>query len=243
VPTVKGDLMDATATAQTFLSCVKLTGQSFGSAHIIAVLRGSRAEKVLSRRHDRLSVFGIGKEHSTEQWRALAQHFIRLGLLEQDFEFGGLRLAPKGWDVLHGKEKALVPCARAPLARAGAAASEHRDTSAIVRPATRRRFQEMGQLFAAGQSLEKIAQQYDIRRETVIQNLCRFHEAGGALDSERVLAASGSPEQERSRVLSAFERLGHGRLAPVYQALSGAVPYEELHLLRLYLLSAFKQYD
>jgi ATP-dependent DNA helicase RecQ len=94
----------------------------------------------------------------------------------------------------------------------------------------------MGQLFVAGQSLEQIAQHYDILPETVIQNLCRFLEAGGTLDPARVLAASCLPEPERARVLSAFERLGHGRLAPVYQALSGAVPYEELHLLRLHVL-------
>ena len=43
VQTVKGDLADVTAAAQMFLSCVKLTGQSFGAAHTIAVLRGSRA--------------------------------------------------------------------------------------------------------------------------------------------------------------------------------------------------------
>ena len=91
VQTVKGELRDATAATRMFLSCVKLTGQSFGVAHIIAVLRGSQAEKVLARRHDRLNVFGIGREYSTEQWRELAQQFIRLGLLEQDFEYGGLR--------------------------------------------------------------------------------------------------------------------------------------------------------
>ena len=109
VQPAQSEMTDATAAAQTFLSCVKLTGQSFGPAHIIAVLRGSRAEKVLARHHDRLSVFGIGKGQSTEQWRALAQQFIRLGLLEQDFEFGSLHLTPKGWDVLHGTAKALVP--------------------------------------------------------------------------------------------------------------------------------------
>jgi ATP-dependent DNA helicase RecQ len=125
VQTVKGDLTDATTAAQVFLSCVKLTGQSFGLAHIIAVLRGSRAKKVVARRHDRLSVFGIGKEHSTEQWRALAQQFIRLSLLEQELEFGSLRLASKGWDVLNGKEKVFVARERAPLAAAAATTSHH----------------------------------------------------------------------------------------------------------------------
>jgi ATP-dependent DNA helicase RecQ len=125
VQTVKGDLTDATAAAQLFLSCVKMTGQSFGPGHIIAVLRGSRAKKVVARRHDRLSVFGTGKEHSAEQWRKLAQQFIRVGLLEQDFQFGSLRLTPKGWVVLQGKEKVLVPFERAPLTPAPATASRH----------------------------------------------------------------------------------------------------------------------
>jgi superfamily II DNA helicase RecQ len=240
---VKGETTDATAAAQKFLSCVKLTGQSFGPAHLIAVLRGSRAEKVLARQHDRLSVFGIGQEHSTEQWRVLAEQFIRLGLLEQDFEFGSLHLAPKGWDVLHGKAKALVPREQVPLATTETAASEPFVRRAVIRPATRHRFQEIGRLFAAGQSLDQVARHFDILPETAVQNLCRFHEAGGTLDPERLLAASRLPGFERARVLSAFERLGHGRLAPVYEALSRAVPYEELHLLRLYRLLTLKQYD
>ena len=243
VQPVNGETTDATAAAQKFLSCVKLTGQNFGPAHIIAVLRGSRAERVLGRRHDRLSVFGTGKEHSTEQWRVLAQQFIRLGLLEQDFEFGGLHLPSKGWDVLHGKEKVLVPRERAPRTAERAVASERRTRSTIIRPVTRRRFQEIGQLFAAGQSLEQIAQHYSILPETVIQNLCRFHESGGSLDPERLLAASRLPAPERARVLRAFERLGHQRLTPVYEALAGAVPYDELHLLRMYLLLSFQQHD
>ena len=236
IQTVNSEMADATTAAQKFLSCVKLTGQSFGPAHIIAVLRGSRAAKVMARRHDRLSAFGIGKEHSTEQWRALAQQFIKLGLLEQDFEFGSLHLMPKGWDVLHGKEKALVPCERAPLTATGAAAPVQKDSSALIRPALRQRFQEIGQLFAAGQSLDQVARHFDILPETIIQHLCRFHEAGGTLDPERLLAASRLPRTERARVMSAFERLGHQRLAPVYEALARAVPYRELHLLRLYRL-------
>ncbi len=226
VPTVKGDLTDATAAAQQFLSCVKLTGQSFGAAHIIAVLRGSRAEKVLARRHDRLDVFGTGREYSTQEWAAWAQQFIRLGLLEPELEFGSLRLAHKGWDVLQGRQKVLVPSEGAPLKATRPAESGRGATGSLVRPATQRRFHEMGRLFASGQSLQQIAQHYNILPETVIQNLFRFHEAGETLDPARVLAASRLPEPERVRVLSAFARLGHARLAPVYEALSRAVPYE-----------------
>jgi ATP-dependent DNA helicase RecQ len=243
VQPAKGEMTDATGAAQKFLSCVKLTGQSFGLAHIIAVLRGSRAKKVLARRHDCLSIFGIGKEHSTEQWSALAQQFIRLGLLEQDLEFGSLHLTPKGWNVLHGKDKVLVPCERTPHAAAAMAASEQHTDAAIIRPPPRHRFQEIGQLFAGGQSLDQIAQHFDILPETALQHLCRFHEAGGILDPESLLSASRLPVPERARVFRSFERLGHQRLAPVYNALSGTVPYQELHLLRLYRLLMLKQHD
>jgi hypothetical protein len=36
------------------------------------------------------------------------------------------------------------------------------------------------------------------------------------------------------RTLSAFDELGDERLGPVHEALFGEIPYEELHLLRLY---------
>lgn len=117
-----GETADMTVAAQKFLSCVKLTGQMFGPGHIIAVLRGSRAERVLTRRHDQLSTYGAGKEYPAEKWRELAQQFIHLGLVEQDLEFGGLYLTPKAWDVLKDKEKVLVP-AEHPLAPAAPAAA------------------------------------------------------------------------------------------------------------------------
>lgn len=96
--------VDVTTAAQKFLSGVKNTGECFGPAHIIAVLRGSQSARVLARQHDRLSLYGTGKEHSAETWRELAQQFIQLGLVDQDLEHGGLRLTERGWEVLRGKQ-------------------------------------------------------------------------------------------------------------------------------------------
>ena len=103
-----------------------------------------------------------------------------------------------------------------------------------MRVAGKRRFQEVGEQFAAGQSLDGISERYGIKRETAIQHLQQFHESGGQLDASRLLALSRLSEPDRGRVLAAFEQLGMERLAPVYEALSGAISYEELHLLRLY---------
>ncbi|MEE8552785.1 MAG: DNA helicase RecQ [Desulfobacterales bacterium] len=95
---------DITVAAQKFLSCVRRTGERFGAGHIIDVLRGSEAKKVLRFGHQRLSTYGIGKEYSKKQWFHLSRQFIQKGLIIQDMEYGGLEITAKAWDVFQGKE-------------------------------------------------------------------------------------------------------------------------------------------
>lgn len=94
---------DLTVPAQKFLSCVHRTGQRFGSSHIIDVLRGSNAEKVLQNQHNLLSTYNIGNEFNKKQWMALARQLIQKGLLNQEEQYGGLKLTQKAADVLKGK--------------------------------------------------------------------------------------------------------------------------------------------
>ena len=99
------DLKDITVAAQKFLSCAKRTGERFGAGHIIDVLRGSQAKKVLKFRHQRLSTYGIGEEFSKKQWFHLSRQFIQKGLMAQDMEFGSLSLTDKAWGVLKREDK------------------------------------------------------------------------------------------------------------------------------------------
>ncbi len=101
------DLKDITIAAQKFLSCAKRTGERFGAGHIIDVLRGSEAKKVLKFGHQNLSTYGIGQDLSKRQWFHLSRQFVQKGLLIQDMEFGSLKLADKAWKVMKGKEKVL----------------------------------------------------------------------------------------------------------------------------------------
>ena len=94
--------VDLTIAAQKFLSCVKRTGEKFGSIHVIDVLRGSKARKVLQFGHHKLSTYGIGDSYSKKQWQQLARQFLHQGLLDQDMEFGSLKLTARGWEVLRG---------------------------------------------------------------------------------------------------------------------------------------------
>jgi ATP-dependent DNA helicase RecQ len=94
---------DLTVPAQKFLSCVHRTGQRFGAGHIIDVLRGSNAEKVLQNQHNLLSTYNIGNELNKKQWMTLSRQLIQKKLLQQEEQFGGLKLTELAADVLKGK--------------------------------------------------------------------------------------------------------------------------------------------
>jgi len=95
--------VDLTIAAQKFLSCLKRTGERFGSVHIIDVLRGSKAKKVLQFGHHKLSTYGIGIDYSKKQWQQMSRQFLHQGLMAQDMDFGSLKLTDRGWDVLTGE--------------------------------------------------------------------------------------------------------------------------------------------
>jgi ATP-dependent DNA helicase RecQ len=81
---------DATIPAQKLLSCVfrvrQHSGFSMGLAHVINVLTGSKAARLLELGHDRVSTYGIGKDIPTDQWKAIGRELIRLGFLYQNAE-------------------------------------------------------------------------------------------------------------------------------------------------------------
>ncbi|MDO8689757.1 MAG: ATP-dependent DNA helicase RecQ, partial [Dehalococcoidia bacterium] len=74
---------DYTAPAQMLLSCARRTGELFGAAHLIDVLRGSRAEGVLRHRHDKLSVYGIGRDRPKSEWQYIAHEMLRRGYMRK----------------------------------------------------------------------------------------------------------------------------------------------------------------
>jgi ATP-dependent DNA helicase RecQ len=101
----KKETEDLSVTAQKLLSCVKRTGESFGVEHVIDVLRGSKAQKIVRRGHHKLSTYAIGLEYAKNQWRHLARQLLHKGFMTQDMEYGGLRLTSKAWDLFRGQAK------------------------------------------------------------------------------------------------------------------------------------------
>lgn len=115
------EMVDITEAAQKFLTAVQQTGQGFGCAYVVDVLRGSRNQRILDRRHENLKVYGTGKEHSAKQWRAWADVLLDEGLLEQDLEYGTLRLTRDAQAVLRGERQVMAAAETAlPTARSDA---------------------------------------------------------------------------------------------------------------------------
>ncbi len=74
---------DWTIEAQKFLSCVYRCEQRFGMNYIIDVLRGSRKKKIIELKHEQLSTYGIGQDHTVEEWRMLCRALIHQDYLEE----------------------------------------------------------------------------------------------------------------------------------------------------------------
>jgi ATP-dependent DNA helicase RecQ len=97
---------DATEEARKALSAAYRTGQRFGAAYLIDVLRGTDEPRIAQFGHDRLTVYGIGREHDANRWRSILRQLVALGLLDVDVDgYGALRLSERSRAVLTGGER------------------------------------------------------------------------------------------------------------------------------------------
>jgi ATP-dependent DNA helicase RecQ len=102
-------LRDGKVLAQKLLSCAYRTGQRFGAMHLIDVLIGRMTERVKQFGHDKLSVFGIGRDLNEQQWRAALRQLVAMGHLRSDGEaFGALKLTETSRAVLKGETEVML---------------------------------------------------------------------------------------------------------------------------------------
>ncbi|MDB9306452.1 MULTISPECIES: DNA helicase RecQ [Cyanophyceae] len=94
-------VQDWTIEAMKFLSCVARCKERFGMLHIIEVLRGSKSQRVIQNKHDKLSTYGIGKDKTLDEWRMLGRSLLHQGLLEQTNDgYSVLKLNALSWEVM-----------------------------------------------------------------------------------------------------------------------------------------------
>jgi ATP-dependent DNA helicase RecQ len=97
------EMVEGQAVGQQALSAVLRTGQRFGAAHIIDVLRGAKTEKILSLGHDELPTYGVGAARDKNAWRSIIRQLVAAGFLNLDIAgYGGLTITATGRDLLRG---------------------------------------------------------------------------------------------------------------------------------------------
>ncbi len=102
-------LRDGKVIAQKLLSCAYRTGQRFGAMHLIDILIGRLTERITQFGHDKISVFGIGRELNEKQWRAASRQLVAMGHLQPDSEaFGALQLTETARGVLKGETEVML---------------------------------------------------------------------------------------------------------------------------------------
>ena len=95
---------DGTEEARMILSAVQRSGQRFGAAHVIDILRGSETERIVRLGHHRLPVYGAGKARGKNDWRSLIRQMVATGLLRLDIAgYGGLGITDEGFALARGE--------------------------------------------------------------------------------------------------------------------------------------------
>jgi ATP-dependent DNA helicase RecQ len=108
---------DWTIEAQKFLSCVARCHERYGMTYIIDVLRGAKEKRILANRHDQLSTYGIGKDHTLEEWRTLGRSLLHQGLLEETTDgYAVLKLNALSWEVLRKQRSVWLAQPHQPVA-------------------------------------------------------------------------------------------------------------------------------
>jgi ATP-dependent DNA helicase RecQ len=98
-------MVDGTDDAKKIIAAVQLTGQMFGAAYIVDILRGNETEKILANRHQISAAFGAGTGRKREEWQSLIRQLVGGGYLRIDIGgYGGLRITAKGRELLRGNE-------------------------------------------------------------------------------------------------------------------------------------------
>ena len=104
---------DGLVEAQKALSSIYRTGQRFGMSYIVEVLRGSTNQRIRDNGHDKLPVYGLGREQSQEHWISVLRQLIHLGMVTQNIAMhSALQLTEAARPVLRAEVPLMLAVPR-----------------------------------------------------------------------------------------------------------------------------------
>lgn len=110
--------VDVTIPVQKLLSVIARTEERYGASYVIDVLLGSKQQRILDNGHDKLSVWGIGREYSKDDWFQLTKLLLQEGFIKKTSDYQVLTITRDGWDSL--KKDAIVMLPFVPSGVSGA---------------------------------------------------------------------------------------------------------------------------
>jgi ATP-dependent DNA helicase RecQ len=109
--------VDWTIEAQKFLSCIYRCKGKFGMKYTIDVLRGSKDKRILMNQHDQLSTYGIGRDHTADDWKVLGRSLLHQGLLAETTDgYAVLGLNDLSKEILRGDRQVMISLPNQPQA-------------------------------------------------------------------------------------------------------------------------------
>ncbi|SIS69762.1 DNA helicase RecQ [Belliella pelovolcani] len=85
----------------TAIQAVKETNNRFNIDHIVNVIRGEQNDYMVSYSHDKLALFGIGKDDDERLWKTVIRQAMINDFLEKDIEnYGVIKITEKGLNFL-----------------------------------------------------------------------------------------------------------------------------------------------
>lgn len=112
--------------AQKVLSCVARLEQRYGGDYTAKVLTGSAEARILDQGHNRLSTYGLLKQHPASTVRDWIEQLVGQGYLEKVGEYDVLQLTEQGVAILKGdgSPRLLKPAAKKSTERRGGVAAD-----------------------------------------------------------------------------------------------------------------------
>ncbi|MCU0755109.1 MAG: DNA helicase RecQ [Xanthomonadales bacterium] len=199
------ECFDGTVAAQKAMSAVYRSGQRFGAAHIVDLLRGKLTDKMREFRHDQLPTFGVGADMDERAWRSVLRQLVAARALEVDLEgYGGLRLGAEARPLLRGERRIELRRERARTRDKGRSARSGQVSVTLDMPAANR-FERLRTLRA------------ELARAQNVPAYVIFHDA--------VLRAIAAAEPQTLAELGAISGVGAAKLerygAAILEVLGG----------------------
>ncbi|SQB40839.1 ATP-dependent DNA helicase RecQ [Citrobacter koseri] len=92
---------DGLMDARKALSTIYRVNQRFGMGYVVEVLRGANNQRIRDLAHDKLPVYGIGRDQSHEHWVSVIRQLIHLGMVTQNIaQHSALQLTEAARPVL-----------------------------------------------------------------------------------------------------------------------------------------------